>query len=262
MYVVHLSVVVPMLALEVPFGKWSHLAYRPLAMYFADVRAEALAQAGAGCRCRPKACGPREEVTAMEEPRIGVYVCNCGTNIAKVVDCDAVAEAAATLPGVVVARSYKYMCSNPGQEMIVQDIEEHALERVVVAACSPRMHEQTFRRALETAGLNPYLLEMANIREQCSWVHDDAALATEKAQALVHAAVQPGRSPRAAGADVGRHVLQHAGHRRRHRRHDGGARTGRRRQPRLPRREARIISAATSPASTSRRRTSTPRATY
>ena len=81
------------------------------------------------------------------------------------------------------------MCSNPGQEMIVQDIEEHALERVVVAACSPRMHEQTFRRALETAGLNPYLVEMANIREQCSWVHDDGALATEKAQALVHAAV-------------------------------------------------------------------------
>jgi heterodisulfide reductase subunit A len=125
----------------------------------------------------------------MEEPRIGVYVCNCGTNISKVVDCDAVVEFAATLPGVTVARSYKYMCSNPGQEMIVQDIEEHALERVVVASCSPRMHEQTFRRALETAGLNPYLLEMANIREQCSWVHDDGALATEKARALVHAAV-------------------------------------------------------------------------
>jgi heterodisulfide reductase subunit A2 len=125
----------------------------------------------------------------MEQPRIGVYVCNCGTNISKVVDCDAVVESAATLPGVVVARSYKYMCSNPGQEMIVQDIEEHSLERVVVASCSPRMHEQTFRRALETAGLNPYLLEMANIREQCSWVHDDGAIATEKARALVHAAV-------------------------------------------------------------------------
>ncbi len=125
----------------------------------------------------------------MEEPRIGVYVCNCGTNISKIVDCDAVVEYAARLPGVVVARSYKYMCSNPGQEMIVQDIEEQALERVVVASCSPRMHEQTFRRALETAGLNPYLVEMANIREQCSWVHDDGAMATEKAQALVHAAV-------------------------------------------------------------------------
>jgi heterodisulfide reductase subunit A len=125
----------------------------------------------------------------MEEPRTGVYVCNCGTNIAKVVDCDAVADSAAQLPGVVVARSYKYMCSNPGQEMIAQDIEEHALERVVVAACSPRMHEPTFRRALQTAGLNPYFLEMANIREQVSWVHDDGAVATQKAKALVHAAV-------------------------------------------------------------------------
>jgi len=125
----------------------------------------------------------------MAEPRIGVYVCNCGTNIAKVVDCDAVAESAAQLPGVVVARSYKYMCSNPGQEMIVQDIEEHSLERVIVAACSPRMHERTFRRALESAGLNPYFLEMANIREHVSWVHDDGEEATQKAKALVHAGV-------------------------------------------------------------------------
>jgi len=125
----------------------------------------------------------------MNEPRVGVYVCNCGTNIAKMVDCDGVAEFASSLPGVVVARSYKYMCSNPGQEMIVQDIEQHDLERVVVAACSPRMHEATFRRALETAGLNPYLIEMANIREQCSWVHSDPVGATDKAKALVHAAV-------------------------------------------------------------------------
>jgi heterodisulfide reductase subunit A len=125
----------------------------------------------------------------MTQPRIGVYICNCGTNIAKVVDCDAVGELAQTLPGVIVARSYKYMCSNPGQEMIVQDIEEHDLDRVVVAACSPRMHEATFRKALEAAALNPYLLEMANIREQCSWVHDDAAAATEKAKALVEGAI-------------------------------------------------------------------------
>ncbi len=125
----------------------------------------------------------------MSEPRTGVYICNCGTNIAKVVDCEAVAATAAELPGVVVTRSYKYMCSNPGQEMIVQDIEEHGLERVVVAACSPRMHEPTFRRALETAGLNAYLVEMANIREQCSWVHDDPVQATEKATDLVRAAV-------------------------------------------------------------------------
>ena len=125
----------------------------------------------------------------MSEPRTGVYICNCGTNIAKVVDCEAVTEAAAQLPGVVVARSYKYMCSNPGQEMIVQDIKDNNLERVVVAACSPRMHEPTFRRALETAGLNAYLLEMANIREQCSWVHDDPVQATEKAKELVRGAV-------------------------------------------------------------------------
>ena len=125
----------------------------------------------------------------MEEQRIGVYICNCGTNIAKVVDCDAVIESASALPGVAVARPYKYMCSNPGQEMIVADIQEHRLNRVVVAACSPRMHEQTFRKALAKAGLNQYYLEMANIREQCSWVHEDGVVATEKAKALVRAAV-------------------------------------------------------------------------
>ena len=126
----------------------------------------------------------------MAEERIGVYVCNCGTNIGKIVDVTAVAESALAIPGVAVARSYKYMCSNPGQEMILQDIHEHDLTRVVVASCSPRMHEGTFRGAIKRAGLNPYLLEMANIREQCSWIHDDAVAATEKAKALVHAAVQ------------------------------------------------------------------------
>jgi heterodisulfide reductase subunit A len=125
----------------------------------------------------------------MEDQRIGVYVCNCGTNIAKIVDCDAVVEAASSLPGVTVARPYKYMCSNPGQEMIVADIKEHRLNRVVVAACSPRMHEPTFRKALAKAGVNEYYLEMANIREQCSWVHSDSVVATEKAKALVRAAV-------------------------------------------------------------------------
>jgi len=124
-----------------------------------------------------------------EDLRIGVYVCNCGTNIAKVVDCDAVVEHCSALPGVEVGSPYKYMCSNPGQQMIVEDIKEHKLNRVVVAACSPRMHEPTFRKALQTAGINPYFLEMANIREQCSWVHDDPAVATAKAQALVTAAV-------------------------------------------------------------------------
>jgi heterodisulfide reductase subunit A2 len=126
----------------------------------------------------------------MPTPRIGVYVCNCGTNIAKVVDCDEVCRFAADLPGVAVTRAYRYMCSNPGQEMITEDVGEHRLDRVVVAACSPRMHERTFRRAIAAAGLNPYFGEMANIREQCSWVHEDRAAATEKAKALTLAAIK------------------------------------------------------------------------
>jgi heterodisulfide reductase subunit A len=126
----------------------------------------------------------------MASPRIGVYICNCGTNIAKVVDCDAVCTFAAEQPGVAVARTYRYMCSNPGQEMIADDIRQHQLERVVVAACSPRMHERTFRRAIAAAGLNPYFAEMANIREQCSWVHEDGAAATEKAKALSLSAIR------------------------------------------------------------------------
>lgn len=113
----------------------------------------------------------------------------CGTNITKMVDVEAVAEFASRLPDVVLARAYKYMCSNPGQEMIVADIKENKLNRIVVAACSPNMHERTFREALQAANLNQYLLEMANIREQCSWVHADAGEATEKAKALVNAAV-------------------------------------------------------------------------
>ncbi|MBW6501331.1 MAG: CoB--CoM heterodisulfide reductase iron-sulfur subunit A family protein [Bacteroidales bacterium] len=125
----------------------------------------------------------------MKESRTGVYVCMCGTNIAKIVDVEAVAAYASALPNVVLARTYKYMCSNPGQEMISQDIRDHQLNRIVVAACSPNMHERTFRAALRSAGLNQYLFEMANIREQCSWVHSDPKEATEKAKALVHAAV-------------------------------------------------------------------------
>jgi heterodisulfide reductase subunit A2 len=125
----------------------------------------------------------------MDDPRIGVYICNCGTNIARVIDGEALQQAAESLPKVTVARTYKYMCSNPGQEMIAKDIREYGLTRVVVAACSPRMHEPTFRKAISAAGLNPYFLEMANIREQCSWVHDNALEATAKARALMHAAV-------------------------------------------------------------------------
>ncbi|MEW5932458.1 MAG: CoB--CoM heterodisulfide reductase iron-sulfur subunit A family protein [Bacillota bacterium] len=122
--------------------------------------------------------------------RIGVYVCHCGTNIAGTVDVGAVRDFAAALPGVVVARDYQYMCSDPGQDLIRKDIAEMGLDRVVVASCSPRMHEPTFRRALESAGLNGYLLEMANIREHVSWVTTDVPAATRKAKALVAGAVR------------------------------------------------------------------------
>lgn len=125
----------------------------------------------------------------MDDHRIGVYICMCGTNIAKIIDVEAVRDYVSTLPEVVLAKTYKYVCSNPGQEMIVQDINDHNLDRVVVAACSPRMHERTFRRAMQIAGLNQYLFEMANIREQCSWVHDDPEAATEKAKHLIQAAI-------------------------------------------------------------------------
>ena len=126
----------------------------------------------------------------MKNERVGVYVCNCGTNIAKVVDVEAVTEYASQLPNVILAKAYKYMCSNPGQEMIAEDIRANNLDRVVVAACSPNMHERTFRGAMRMAGLNQYMLEMANIREQCSWVHKDRVEATRKAMALVNGAVQ------------------------------------------------------------------------
>jgi len=122
--------------------------------------------------------------------RIGVYVCHCGTNIAGTVDCKAVAEEALKMPGVVVSRDNTYTCSEPGQNQIVEDIKAHGLTKVVVASCSPKMHEKTFRKTLQDAGLNPYLLEMVNIREQCSWVHKDKAAATRKARALVRGGVR------------------------------------------------------------------------
>ncbi len=122
-------------------------------------------------------------------PKIGVYVCHCGMNIAPKVNVEEVAEHVKALPHVVVARDYKFMCSNPGQDMIVNDIKELGLNRVVVASCSPRMHEKTFRNALRKAGLNPYYFQMANVREQASWVTKDSVEATEKAKALVSAAV-------------------------------------------------------------------------
>lgn len=124
-----------------------------------------------------------------EEKRIGVYVCWCGSNIAKMVDVEGVAKVIGSLPNVVVAKDYKYMCSDPGQDLIYNDIKEHNLNRIVVASCSPRMHELTFRKVLEKAGINSYMFQMANIREQCSWVHTDYVEATKKAKALVRASV-------------------------------------------------------------------------
>ena len=117
--------------------------------------------------------------------RIGVYICHCGINVAATVDVEAVAEFAGSLPHVVVARDYMYMCSDPGQEMIQQDVRDHDLNRVVVASCSPRMHETTFRTVIEEVGVNPYYFEMANIREQVSWVHTEREIGTQKAKELV-----------------------------------------------------------------------------
>ena len=129
-----------------------------------------------------------------EKPRIGVYVCHCGLNIAAVVDCEEVAREAANLPNVVVSKDNRYMCADPGQEMIKDDIKEHKLNRVIVASCSPRMHEPTFRRCVESAGLNPFLYEMANIRELCSWCHPHyPEEANEKAIDLVKMAVAKAR---------------------------------------------------------------------
>jgi heterodisulfide reductase subunit A len=121
--------------------------------------------------------------------RVGVFVCHCGTNIAKTVDVKRVVEAAAALPGVAYATDYQYMCSDPGQATIQEAIKEHGLDRIVVAACSPQLHEPTFRRCISQAGLNPYMYEMANIREQCSWIHPDREEATDKAIDIVRMSV-------------------------------------------------------------------------
>ena len=121
---------------------------------------------------------------------IGVYVCHCGLNIAGVLNMEELKSFAEKLPDVAVARDLQFSCSDIGQEQIQKDIAELKLDRVVVAACSPRLHEPTFRRAISKAGLNPYMLEMANIREQCSWVHmEQPAMATEKAKDLIAMAV-------------------------------------------------------------------------
>ncbi|MFQ6108329.1 MAG: FAD-dependent oxidoreductase [Candidatus Aminicenantales bacterium] len=121
--------------------------------------------------------------------RIGVYICHCGTNIAGTVDVERVKDSAAKSAHVAVSRTYKFMCSEPGQNLIIEDIRTLGLNRIVVASCSPLMHESTFRKACERANLNRYLFQMVNIREQCSWVHKDQRSATEKACSLVHAAI-------------------------------------------------------------------------
>lgn len=125
-----------------------------------------------------------------DKPRIGVYICHCGTNIAGVIDIEELVKYASTLPNVAVVKDYKYMCSDPGQDLIKSDIRSFNLDRVVVAACSPHLHEKTFRNALKLGGLNPFFFQMASIREHASWVIDSKEKALEKAKAMVSAAVQ------------------------------------------------------------------------
>jgi len=130
----------------------------------------------------------------QENLRIGVFVCECGTNIAGSVDTDALVEEAKKLDNVVYSVKNRYMCSEPGQQEIKKAIQEQKLDRVVIAACSPRMHEPTFRGCVSEVGLNPYLVDMANIREQCSWVHmNNREAATRKAKEIIKAYVARAR---------------------------------------------------------------------
>jgi heterodisulfide reductase subunit A len=129
-------------------------------------------------------------MTKNGQPRIGVFICHCGTNIAGKVNVTEVVEFASKLDNVAVAKDYKFMCSDPGQELIKQNIKEHNLNRVVVASCSPLMHEPTFRGVTAEGGLNPFFFQMSNIREHCSWVTEDPEKATKKAKALISAAVR------------------------------------------------------------------------
>jgi heterodisulfide reductase subunit A len=122
--------------------------------------------------------------------RIGVFICHCGENIGKTVDCPRVSKAAAELPGVVHSEDYKYMCSDPGQNLIKKAIIDKKLDAVVVGSCSPHMHERTFRRACSAAGVNPYMVDIANLREHCSWIHDNVESATVKAIDLIRLSVE------------------------------------------------------------------------
>ncbi|UCC52649.1 MAG: CoB--CoM heterodisulfide reductase iron-sulfur subunit A family protein, partial [Anaerolineaceae bacterium] len=141
----------------------------------------------------------KEEATA-EEPRIGVYVCNCGGNIGDVVSCAKVAETLGELPDVITSHTHMFMCSDPGQDLILNDIKEKGVNRVVIGACSPFLHEMTFRGTLERAGLNPYLYTHVGLREQDSWVHHDHPdAATEKAVRLMAAGIAKARHIEALG---------------------------------------------------------------
>ncbi len=132
----------------------------------------------------------KKQVASAVAPRVGVYVCHCGLNIAQSVDCKKVAEEMSTADDVVVSKDIVYACSEPGQQAMKNDIVQNQLDRVVIASCSPRLHEPTFKQMVQSAGLNPYMMEMANLREQCSWVHmNDFDNATQKAETLVKMAV-------------------------------------------------------------------------
>ena len=122
--------------------------------------------------------------------KVGVFICHCGENIGRTVDCPRVAEVCSKLPGVVHSEAYKYMCSDPGQNLIKNAIKEKGLDAVVVGSCSPHMHEKTFRKVCADAGVNSFMCEIANLREQVSWVHEDIEEATAKAIDLVRFAVE------------------------------------------------------------------------
>jgi heterodisulfide reductase subunit A len=126
----------------------------------------------------------------LSKSRIGVFVCRCGENISRTVDVPKVVQRAERLDLVVLAKEFDFMCSDSGQNMIREEIFEHELNRVVVASCSPLMHEVTFQEVCESAGMNPFFLQMTNIREQCAWVIDDKDEATEKAESMVAGAVR------------------------------------------------------------------------
>ena len=154
----------------------------------AAARAMALLAPARGTRMRTKTYPPQRDI-ADEPPRVGVFICHCGSNIASVVDIERVVRATRELPNVIFAGSHTYTCEDDTQKLIKERIAEHRLNRIVVASCTPRTHEPIFREMLRDAGLNPYLLEMANIRDQCSWVHSgEPERATDKAVDLVRMA--------------------------------------------------------------------------